>query len=480
MPASIHSIPVEILSHIFGFIEDVKTLRNAAFSSRNFHKIAIPHLYSKLELQTSWNAPCKELRPLTCVLLEKPDIARHIRHFAIRGASTSRFYSANNNNIEVEPQLRDAITASAQNEEEKKLWMERAREADDIDCILSLALPAMRNLRILDLEIPELQGYVLRQLLRVGKDEHPYDKDPTLQHLESFFISHRDEKYGMTSGDIVPALLLPGLKHLYLHRVGEYDKGDHAEELKEISKRASPITSIGMRNCKFSSSDMDSILKSCKALTSFCYEMGVGPFCRASLPALRESLEFHKDTLQDLWLDFTTFGSHWMNDVDDTRAMRSFANFSALKRVKIAMVYLFGEYPEGEIEYLQNVLVDKLPPQIEYVRILHCEDGPAVIAEALDMLIVQKESKFQNLKKLSIEVSQICVDTDPLAFKRLVERAKNEELDFAIINNPSELNDTVYEHLIERKWGFDEDMEFMPCGSQRNMRPPLQVHMFRD
>ena len=72
----------------------------------------------------------------------------------MRGLWVDQFYGI---------KFRDAIYALAQNDDEKEQWVSEVCQFDSADFILSLALPTMRNLKILEVEFPLTPKYVVRR-----------------------------------------------------------------------------------------------------------------------------------------------------------------------------------------------------------------------------------------------------------------------------------------------------------------------------
>ena len=486
MPARVPEIPIEALSRIFSFVENKKTLRNLMLSSKNFQKIATPHLYSHLEfLDSDFDHGFDAFRPLTCLFLRKPELARNVRHLALRGSFDDGAGGyGKGQKIELDPEIRSAIVASSQSKEEEAQWLEDASDQSNEDSILSLLLPTLTNLRSFDVEMPLSPRYVPRQLERIGRRQHPFDKNPSLTMLTDIMIAHRDNKYGLYTDSIGCAFYLPAIKNLYLHRIGSADGSDPAEEtadpLKNIEDGSSSVTSIDMHDCKLSPGDFASFMRAPKALTSFCYELGWGHLSYTSykFPQMREELERHKSTLRDLWIDYVVDGIEWLSDSSDmdvTTPMRSFADFTALKRVTFAMVFLFGEEPEESTEN-ENRLVEALPPQVEYVKLTHTEDGPDVAIAALETLVVQKAGKFPELKHVEIECCPEDVDDRIKRFQKLKQLAENEKgLNFVVRHSPVDSEPDADSKRVERKWGFDEDVEWKTCNSDCNARVVFEV-----
>ncbi|KAL9079596.1 MAG: hypothetical protein Q9157_001533 [Trypethelium eluteriae] len=490
MPMHVPEIPIETLSHIFSFVDSRATLKNLTLSSKNFYKIATPRLYSHLELlNADWETPFYALRPLTCLFLRKPELAQNVRHLALRSTFEDGPASGGkqgNKKLDLDPEIRSAIVASAQSKEEESQWLEDASEQAHEDCILSLLLPTLTNLRSIDIEMPVQPVYVPRQLERIGRGEHPFDRKPTFSKLTDILIAHDDSKYGLYTSSIGCAFSLPAIQNIYLHRIGSSDGPDPADEiaasLQNIADGSSTVISIDMHDCRLSSGDFARVMRAPKALTSFCYELGWGhlSYTACRFPEMRAELERHRTTLRHLWLDYVPDGIEWLTDGDagdDTTPMDSFAGFSALRRIKIGMVMMFGENPEEDLPEYADRLVKALPVQIEYVKITRAEDGPDVIVAALEKLILQKGGKFPELRHVEIECSEAGVNDRRDQFRRLKQLAENEKgLTFVVRDTRGALVGEDSDQRVERKWGFDEDIEWQPCTSECNARNVFPVH----
>ena len=189
-------------------------------------------------------------------------------------------------------------------------------------------------------------------------------------------------------------------------------------------------------------------------------------------------LRRHKTTLRDLWLDYFQETIGWMREggMDDVSPIASLADFSALIRVKLAMVFLFGKQP-ADVPDHKTRLVEPLPPQIEYVKITHGEDEPDFALDALEYLIAQKSGKFRQLRYVEVEYCAEGVNDRIARFQKLKQLAENEEdLVFVARSPHGDIDRDEYEQCVERKWGFDEDIEWRACNSGYNERPVYRLH----
>ena len=156
-------------------------------------------------------------------------------------------------------------------------WLQDASREDE-DCILSLMLPTLTNLRSIDVEIQARYVYVARQLDRAGLGQHPFDKKPTFSILTDVMIASYNEGNGLDINAIVGAFTLPAIKNIYLHRVSSFVVHDNsysrvASMLKNIKYGSSHVKSIDMRNCQADAYSLSHIMRAPKALMSFCYEL---------------------------------------------------------------------------------------------------------------------------------------------------------------------------------------------------------------
>lgn len=84
---SISTLPKELLSRIFQFIDDQATLAHLTYMTKQFCRIALPELYSK---------PCllgrgplegvKHILPFSWLMIKRPDLAAHVESFQLRGS----------------------------------------------------------------------------------------------------------------------------------------------------------------------------------------------------------------------------------------------------------------------------------------------------------------------------------------------------------------------------------------------------------
>ncbi|KAI9664805.1 MAG: hypothetical protein M1821_006253 [Bathelium mastoideum] len=482
-------LPPETISLIFDHACR-STLLNLSLCNRQFYEIAIPKLYKTVDfhcdgLQTAIIG----FRPLTCLLLRKPWIARSIQHLSLRSAweDSRERPVVYEEPREPEPEIRKAIEDTAYSVEEKREWLKDARLPVFEDCIMPLFLAQLTNLQTLDVEIPVSPTYVARQLERVGRKEHPYDHNPTLQNLHSVMSAHPDNKYGLDPENVSWIFRMPSIRQVYLHRIGTFGDTNDEDEWVQLPKGTSTCKLLEMRDCKLSGKHFTNLLQCCEQLETLCYEIGDGYLSSASndWSAIYDALALHKKTLRDLRLEY--LDHHLLKVVpsidDETSAIQSLREFEALRRVELDTFFLFG-FDSDDDEISNDHLVRILPAQIVHIKITHAEEDPEAILSNIEVLLQQKRAKFTELEKVFIRSEADSLDEYRDRLKTLYSQAESVSVQFEVAHTvappPSDEepddDDTTPEDLGERKWGFDEDVEWRGCSSLCNQRTHYEAY----
>ncbi|KAF2115972.1 hypothetical protein BDV96DRAFT_574890 [Lophiotrema nucula] len=486
--ASTHvpSLPVELVTRIMELVDSDATLKSASEASKAFNAIATPQLFRRLDL----DAESASIRQVTTLLLRKPELANYVKHFSIRGAFSDGPYKAEDESPTLKEalkeategddalaqEIKEAVAHDAHGDEEHAKWLRRAKYDDGL---LAILLPRLPQLETVDLEIPIFPTYVHRMLSRMAKKEKPFDNilKEAFQHLRSVLWAHDDNKYG---GEInANLLLLPAIKNVYLHRIASGDT-EADEELARIEPGTSTVEYLEFMDCRFNDEDVKAFLSTPKELRSFIYEIGWGhlSYCSVSFPALSEALERHKDTLEDLWIDYGFDGIEWQDGSDDSSPMNSFAEFSKLKRIRIAPDFVFGanlpEEAEVSVERRRR-LVDFLPPTVESLYITHGDEHDELLYAAIEVLLHEQVVKFPNLKELKLDTTLPKAKEDGDRLAAILALADSFEVLFTLLNSWGDNKYGKYDDREERKWGFDEDVSWRETGSYCHQQPVYEV-----
>ena len=156
-------LPPEIIAHIVAFTDDKATLLNLTYCLHHFYYLFTPHLYKDIHLKARYSDGESQyrtvwryvhLRSLACLLLERSDLACHVRRFTLgdRGRLCNSPESGSKiRNIGVEDDLKSVIKASSPSIDEEELWLTHVGWHGTLDSILALLFPALVNLTDLDL-----------------------------------------------------------------------------------------------------------------------------------------------------------------------------------------------------------------------------------------------------------------------------------------------------------------------------------------
>ena len=503
---SLPSLPVELVSHILAKVKSRETLKNATLCSKAFHDIAIPHLYDCVNIHADVNNDDELhaiIRKSTIHFLRNPALAAHVRHFSIRPAFEDDLLNYQNPpkqsldeilaaSTDLEDEIKEAIKEASHSDEEHAKWLED-NKCDD--ALLALLLPLFTKVETLDIEEPISPQYVDRMLQRAGRKEKPFDKKPAFKRLHSFTWVHNDNTCGgsFASGPF----MFPSVTSMYFHRMASSDEDDEPESgLKEIEYGASSCTHLELADCRLNDADTRILLAIPKELKSFIYEFGWGhlAYCNISFQTLRTALEQHKDSLEDLAIDFGFDGIEWI-EPDVTLPMKSFSEFSKLRKIRIAPDFVFGvttaEQEASPTETLgrrYERLLDFLPPTIEYLNISHGNDFKismdgtshempdkiSTLYKAIEHIFLNKET-IPELKKIVLDTSLSRIKEDGDRLTELLKLADSIGLELVIQNNWGDKKWGMYGERVERKWGFDEDIVWQDCSSGCHARPIFEV-----
>ncbi|MCJ1456509.1 hypothetical protein MMC28_006870 [Mycoblastus sanguinarius] len=416
MPASLGNLPPEILSQIIGNIGKSGWLLDVALCCRSIHDLTLPHLYSHIKLvYHCYETPFPYLKSFTTRILKNSPLAVHVRRFTLNerwGTDHSPGESSDSNSVD--DIIREAIDKLCHSEEEKNAWMKALEGQANEDACIALLLPSLPNLECLDLMVPALRAeYYERMIQRVARKERPFDVQPAFSSLKVIADNCDDTKYG-TSPDMMSYYLqLPSLAGFYGQRIGSSDDSTHAG-LASIKPASISLTHLEIRQCKFNTADLTNILRACKGLKTFVYNLGWGhiSYCEYSTSELRTALAWAEHSLENLWLDYEPGPSYW--SMDNLEPIDSLTSFKVLKNIKVGMYIFFSaeadlddpglDNTEAEVDHSNLInLANILPSSLETIYFSHTNGRIRVLTNALKNWLQQKESSTPKLKRIAFE-----------------------------------------------------------------------------
>ncbi|KAI9735169.1 MAG: hypothetical protein M1834_001757 [Cirrosporium novae-zelandiae] len=447
MSMSLTSFPVELIDQIVDGVDNPErlgTLNNFALCSHTFNSFVTPHLYSHISLpytkgQESYDdlqTNFKHLRPFTKLMLENPYLASLVHSFTLRpyfytpeydmygeeDEEKSRRETSENEDsprVVVEDVFRSAIKASAHSEREEAAWLRALEDGYNDDAVLALLLPALPNLRRLDLMLSFPSKYYWRMLERAAKNEKPFDTNPAFPALTDIMNTDWDTKHGMSCDALARYLALPAVKSIYAHLVG--DSG--GSELATLPSASSRVTHLELREADVPGPYVKDMLRAIATLKTFIYEKGWGHFSYEpwTIPDIETALVPHRSSLENLWLDWAdddgSGRTYWAAMAEDLSPI-SLNHFKILKHVRIAMTFIFDLTPEmnsvnegtneTEKDFQKEettALIQRLPPTIEKLHIAHTNQHVRLLLSSLRLLLSQREQHTPRLRELSFDAA---------------------------------------------------------------------------
>jgi hypothetical protein len=193
--------------------------------------------------------------------------------------------------------------------------------------------------------------------------------------------------------------------------------------------------------------------------------------------AIQTALDCQKANLERLSLSHAEYYPI-MHDSGDEIIPMSFSEFKALKQLRIAPIYLYGEeslqLQDGEatrsaaaphvsqedIESTRGVLVDALPRQLETLTLVHCEDPSTldrVIVSLHDLLICKE---FSRLRGVSIYGSKLERLNEKLEALKILPWAV---IGVRFIVKVKTATDYAGNKFHPKRWGWDGEVEWGQC-----------------
>ncbi|MCJ1304643.1 hypothetical protein MMC08_007456 [Hypocenomyce scalaris] len=316
-------------------------------------------------------------------MLKKPQIASYVRAITLGGGYRNPNFVVKDDAEHREPvdeALEMAVKAASNCEEEERDWLENLRHDDEYAAI-ALLLPALVRLEKLDLMVRIDSLYLDTMLQRASVRHKPFDTRPAFDALTEVTYSSWEHNDLIV---LARFFKLPSVRKIYSLVLGR-DKADEDQANPNFGfPRAWVFITLGS-----------------VSLPNF------------NNTELHRALEPARSTLETLCITYAADEAYFNHD-DDLSAMASFEYFKALKHIKVAMLFFFGNEPDddGEESFskdqtksckARNQLVNLLPSTIETLHFTHCERTLKRLRLALERLLEQKEQRVPRLQRITTE-----------------------------------------------------------------------------
>jgi hypothetical protein len=472
--------------------------------SKTFNRLATPYLYSTITLDdSSNNSDSLTLVRLAYTIFASPDYAPLVKSIVIHGwhpveeedgpGTITKWSTCGVE--EAEEVLRRKCVAIAISDQEADNLYNKIKSGRNEDAILALLLANLPNLRKMDINFGMLEEHAdfiaLFELIAnriessstTDKRPIPYFPVPI-----DIMVKGTDDRYPNDTAHLALFFNISNLHSIYGWKMGDQAnelQGDGDNPFAKLRPRSCLVEYIELRTSKLHKRNLQFLLDATipGKLKTFNYEIGcTWAWCNVEHAAIMRSLEKHHNSLESLGLSHEEFYPYQFGNDDEKPYPVSFRPFRALKRLKIAPVYVWGHEGFNDEEKLKEpgtkkMLYEALPESLEELWITRAEsqatnnDDAAVqfvlncLLPALE-IVVQEKSQFQSFPRLSqLRIEFPLVDWKDEWFDSLssfCRKAGANDIKIMVIlaGLPAHsLHDSAY----ERPWGWNEDIHWEAC-----------------
>lgn len=481
-------LPEEILDNVCA-LADRRTLSKLCLASKTLNRIATTRLYSNIEVghlgyPQEGDDSDTHITQLTYLFLTSPTHAALVTSVTVREMWgrmdeiedwCDKLTWPGSGTPETENLLKQTCAKYASTEEEMEEMYSMIRSGTQEDATLALLIASLPNLRKLDISF--------------GKGEEHCD---FVWMFEWFFgyraISGRpnpvpidvmvmgeDDKYPNNPTHLAIFFRLPNLRAIYGYQLGNEEGPEDSEgSFASLRPRTCPVETIELRSSKLHTENFRRVMNTCIPgnLRTLNYEIGrVWAWCHVEHKAIMHALVPYYDTLENLSLSHEDYYPYQNDNNGDETSPCDFSVFTALKKLKVAPVFVWGH--DGftrkaalNLPATKHMLRHNLPETLEELWITNAhhqmptEDETAVferdcLLPALNLVLQHKPEFHPNLVRLRVEFSlQEWKDEWFETLVSICERAKISHIDCTVIVKDIKTGPV----MSEKNWGWDEDL----------------------
>ena len=519
------NISEELVDAIVGLCNR-RTLANLCRVSKQLNRIATPHLYANITLNSDigGEGALRHLRPLAHRFFADPSFAALVKSIALPEGWGGCESAPRLDNFKVKPwprietpqteQLLERICREYYDDETKALRMYIKLYAADADVIITLLVANLPNLERLDLEFGEFRDHKLFcEMIKGSAGRLEAKKAASLDLTESsssptaplpkpvdVFIRDSD------AGDVeylASFFHLTDLRSMYAFKFGDDDENSNMME-------RNPFAVLGLRSCgvqyielRASSLATHTLRDLIEAtipgkLKAFLYKRACSLTSRsAELPFLMRCLEDHQDHLETLALGYEeiegcmVFEHTWWEFFDRRPAAMSFTSFKSLRRLRVAPEMIWGyTHDECTVQFEEDIMLTidmfwkALPASLEELWLTRSQHHwipgfkshdlgiiPNILIPALHRLVEESSKACPHLRSIRIELPPN--HWEVLWLDLLAEFCHDAERRgihcTVILLQPREVNyDYRSIETVERGWGWNEDVEWSEVSMNAN------------
>ncbi|RYO32291.1 hypothetical protein AA0113_g11755 [Alternaria arborescens] len=516
-------LPTELLEQVLSFAPR-DSLPSLCLTSRDFNRIATPFLYSGIDLKETHHLPA-----LAYLMFTSPAHAALVESFIVpdtwaRTGEKSRDWSwPGLKDTEVQSVLKAKSAAFTSSEEEANELYGKISSGESEDAIMAVLLACLPKLRRLDFRVstgkapadsktvspvsrndhvdfrllwPKIMNK-LRSRCGFTKEANRSVTSNPSQVVQLPAVSHHIDimvrftgpvrRYSNYTLHLANFFHLPNVRSIYGWRLGDMGDPPDLEDAKNpfatLPPQSCPVEYIELRRSQLHKDHfqlmMDATIPG--KLKTFSYEIGdrSWSWCGTDHYSIMKSLQPHYESLEGLSLSYDEAYLSHDKRIRDNAPPCSFRSFVALKRLRVAPLYiwhhrtLFRQHTWQRSS--QERLCSVLPENLEELWITRTHDHITRVGArngefsfvsdcllpALHHVVQNKWSALPKLRLLRIEFPLLEWKDewfDEIA--SICELAAVKGIRTTII-----LCDMFYEgspFTIERPWGWNEDIEWEP------------------
>ena len=426
MPASLRTLPPEILLLIISNVKKTGWLLDLALCCRSLYHSTLPYLYSHIKLlfPTHENKTREPyLKSFTLHILKHPELAALVHGFTMNQSWQDTYNcSENTRSPGIDEAIQQVILRSHRFQGDLDEWIWHLTRGD-VGSYLTVLLSSLPNLECLDLVLPRQSACYFEGLLHRAVKGNLLNTHSAFSSLRVINHDCRGHGYGASAGLLSDYLHLPSLHELSCRKIGSYNNRAN-EGLATLGPATIPLVHLELREGRLNDPDLANVLRACKGLKSFVYEVGRDAyfFYDCKTPALAQVLKWIENSVEDLWLDHVGDAYSRLGD-GDLPPVSAFSSLKVLKNLRVGM-YLFLDILRGDTSWIGPVL----PASIETLYFTHTTGEVTELTSTLERLLQTKESCAPNLRRITFEVD-IREKDKALEHSRLDFLAKEADVD---------------------------------------------------
>jgi hypothetical protein len=492
-------LPEELLDHVIS-LTSRETLLKLCLTSKTLNRLATLYLYATISLRETDHLPA-----LAYLIFTSPTHAALIKSFIVSETwakieeQFTEWSWPRPEDPALQSVLRGKCAEYTSNEDEAHGMYQKIESGANEDAVLALLLASLPKLRRLNINFGICNGHAdfialwprivngirsSNNAAVTSTTSLTTEKARTALSVPIDIMSTGSEnKYPNDPIHFAMSMHLPNLRSIYGWRLGDAETVPDPESnpFAQLSPRSCPVEYIELRASKLHEDNFSYLLGTTipGKLKSFSYEVGcTWAWCTVEHSKIMTSLVSHRGTLETLGLSHEYYYPYELDYRINKPYPCSFTAFTALKRLNVAPVYVWGHAGFTEKASLVNpetkeMLWKALPENLEELwisRAHHQEfrDNDATIRfvpdcllPGLDLVVGNKNHAFPKLEHLRIELPPLVWKDewfDTLA--SLCGNAAANGIETTIIL--FDMFDRWSKLAVEQRWGWNQDVEWEP------------------